>query len=75
LPIGQKLSFSVLNANRLEILLQVQQGMAFHIWTVTFVVSAKILHFLGVKDCPKLSFLVLYANRLDFVYCYGQYNN
>jgi len=33
------------NANLLEILLRVQQGMTFHFWAITFLVSAKILIF------------------------------
>jgi len=59
--IAQKLSFPGLNANRLGILLRVQQGMAFHVWTVTFVVSSKILLIFGVKRvtldfCKKSTF-------------------
>jgi len=41
--------------------------MAFHVRTVTFVVSTKLLHFFEVKDFPKLSFLVLFAKRLEML--------
>jgi len=47
--IAQKLNIPGLNANRLGILLRVQQGMAFHVWSGTFIVSSKILLSFGVK--------------------------
>jgi len=37
------------NANGLEILLRVKQGMAFHFWAITFFDSPKLLIFLGGK--------------------------
>jgi len=45
----------------LGILLRVQQGMAFHVWTVTFFVSDETLLIFGVKSvtldfCKKSTF-------------------
>jgi len=44
-----KIGYLGVSAILLDILLQVQQGMTFHFWAFTFLVSAKILFFFWVE--------------------------
>jgi len=37
------------DANQLEILLRVQQGMTFHFETITFIVTPKIIFFVYIS--------------------------